>query len=60
MTEIEEALGLARHDKKPELFHSGAEASCFDAECRAAAGATEFVGIARSFRTVAALRHASD
>jgi hypothetical protein len=24
------AAGLARHDNKPELFHSGAEAACFD------------------------------
>ena len=24
------AAGLARHDKKPELFHSGDEAPCFD------------------------------
>jgi hypothetical protein len=89
------AAGLARHDKKPELFHSGAEAPCFDklspsaraawnaavdyfaqiispagwdarqqvllrwqlvgfdAEWRAAAGATEFVEIARGFRAVA-------
>jgi hypothetical protein len=24
------AAGLARHEKKPELFHSGTEANCFD------------------------------
>ncbi|MGB7623737.1 MAG: hypothetical protein WBN92_15435 [Terriglobia bacterium] len=89
------AAGLARRSNKAELFHSGAEASCFDklppsaraawdgavdyytkiispagwdarqqfllrmqlvgfeAEWRAAAGATEFVEIARSFRAVA-------
>lgn len=88
------AAGLARQRKKPELFHSGAEASCFDklppsaraawdgavdyyaqiispvewnareqfllrmqlvgfdADWRAA-GATEFVEIARGFRAVA-------
>jgi len=32
-TNLNDALvtaGLARHDKKPELFHSGADAACFD------------------------------